>query len=454
MKVPEKRNSESMRRRSLLAFAADVVLAVSALILLGTFALNLFQGTIGLMAALEGLGFGALCLGLRLTDVAKKRMALVLVVLALPLYFCEVWLTVQGIDGYARLDALRRGLPIDPRTRWEASRDFAEAGLDVLPADPGTVFISMGLDALEPSPFPLTSLSHSRVLTNLESEQWHPIQTDGFGFHNPPGLHQGPADVVLLGDSFAFGCGVRQGEDVGGRLRERFEGSVVNLGAMAHGPLRELAILKEFGEPLKPKRVFWLYCGANDLRNLGLEMEVSILREYFVPEFEQGLRGRQAEVDRFYRGLTAGVSRAGGGLAELKRCVELTSSRRVVQISLQARKEPDLQAFRRILKEAKSRVHAWEGQLSFVFVPSSHQYGSEIAALDSPRRPEVLAIVNELGIPLIDLHQVFSKEEEPLSNYGLGGLHLNAQGNQVLAEEILGHLKESAPSLDLHGPSF
>ena len=59
----------------------------------------------------------------------------------------------------------------------------------------------------------------------------------------------------------------------------------------------ELAILKEYAELKKPKKVLWVYYEENDLINLIDEATSIILKSYMKEKFSQNLISRQKEID-------------------------------------------------------------------------------------------------------------------------------------------------------------
>ena len=89
--------------------------------------------------------------------------------------------------------------------------------------------------------------------------------TDESGFRNPsPWPEQ--ADVVVVGDSIAFGYGVDD-EQAWVRLVANAlpEIEIINLGLVGAAPEQYLRVLEAFGLPLRPKVVLFMLFPANDL---------------------------------------------------------------------------------------------------------------------------------------------------------------------------------------------
>jgi hypothetical protein len=79
--------------------------------------------------------------------------------------------------------------------------------------------------------------------------------TDEYGFRNG-GPRPDRADIVVIGDSQAFGFGVNDGEEWPRRLAERSPGvEVVNLGLIGAAPQQFVEVFEAYGAPLQPKVV-------------------------------------------------------------------------------------------------------------------------------------------------------------------------------------------------------
>ena len=87
--------------------------------------------------------------------------------------------------------------------------------------------------------------------------------TDALGFRNRQSHEQ--ADVVLLGDSYVEGWYVSDEETAAVVLEQRLGRPVSNLGVSGFGTLQELAVLRRYGLPLRPRLVAWFFFEGNDL---------------------------------------------------------------------------------------------------------------------------------------------------------------------------------------------
>lgn len=71
------------------------------------------------------------------------------------------------------------------------------------------------------------------------------VRTNSQGFRDDEGSLNDP-DVLVLGDSFAFGWGVDQGESVADELERRTGLTVLNMGVAGYGTLQQFLLLRRF----------------------------------------------------------------------------------------------------------------------------------------------------------------------------------------------------------------
>jgi hypothetical protein len=88
-----------------------------------------------------------------------------------------------------------------------------------------------------------------------------------------------------------------------------------------------------------------------------------------------------------------------------------------------------------ILVEAKQSVEEWGGSLYFVYLPAWNRYS---AMAVPPERDDVLSAVNKAGLPVLDIHQSFMRQQDPLAlfPFRLPGLYTE-EGHRLVAEEVL-----------------
>ena len=377
----------------------------------------------------------ALALGWR--RERKVNFSLLLVSVGLALYLAEFVLLLVHLQGQ-RDERISRLVEV-LRTK----------GIDAFPALAPSQWL--GADGLG-KVFPLAGLANVTTALCKEGEQPAIYPSDEHGFNNPRGTHSSDIDLVLVGDSFTHGACVNAGEDVGSRLRA-LNWKVLNLGYASDGPLLELGTLKEYGAPLKPKAVLWLYFEGNDLYDLEAERRSSLLLQYLKAGFSQGLAARQPEISQALRRFVQERSPNRTALERLReselfltwrlsRLREVLSYATVglplLRTSAYRIDDPALFAlFETILTRARDTVASWGGTLYLVYLPSSLRYidGVDHELLFS--RGRVLSVAQQLRVPVIDFHAAFQASgETPSTLFPYPGAHYSRQGYSLLAATI------------------
>jgi hypothetical protein len=268
-------------------------------------------------------------------------------------------------------------------------------------------------------------------------------------------------------------------------LIRKHKPKLANVGIGANGPLLELATLKEYLQPFKPKVVLWVYYEGNDLVDLQIEKKSNLLTNYLKRDFSQNLLERQSEIDEaitneiprqiarhrsnwssgnlghFLHGMKGEEAATNPNLTR-KTAIEVlspalklsflrerlgliygTDTRDVEkQMDLEG---PNMGLFREVLSEAAVTVGGWGGTLYFVYLPSQRRYlppRNPIADFSDnfgiKQRPQVMAFVNSLKIPVIDVHPAFESHTDPASLFPFRKPgHYNEDGHRLVARIIL-----------------
>src|SRR5262249_12959712 len=388
---------------------------------------------------------------LRLGARWKVRAALALSSTFVMLYLSEALLTVvltmpsmqRQVKNQGRAAAAKaRGIPFDARTPLQVADDLRAQGTNAeISIYPSAQFEkrfanvwkatvrSNGVDMV-----PLAGISNRLTVLCNESGEYITYWSDQHGFNNPRNLWDKTVDIAAIGDSYVQGWCVGAEANFVSLIRQRYP-ATLNLGIGGDGPLSELATLKEYAEPIKPRVVLWFYFD-NDLMDVGVEKASPILMRYLTDGFSQRLFGRQSEIDRAlseflaaakaqnnatanfveFGGAMQALWRHPGTVASVLKLVELRTG-----LGLPHGKGPQptlvdpegVELLAKTLTEAKKSVDRWGGRLYLVFLPTWDRYVPD--GIYHPGRDEVLMIASELGIPTIDLHPRFLAQEDPLA---------------------------------------
>ena len=311
---------------------------------------------------------------------------------------------------------------------------------------------------------PLGSISNRVTVHCNELGEYTIYKSDDHGFNNPKDQWAlKPIDVALLGDSFTLGACVPTEKSFAALIGEAYP-ATLNLASGGNGPLIELATLREYLEDVRPRIVVWVYYEGNDLDNLHVEWKSHLLRSYLNRGFRQGLAARQHDIDsellavvQQARETSIETSIWTERLGQAKDAVKLMNLRALAAsaLRLQGKNTTDSQQeidhLRTVLSEAETSVRSWGGSLYFVYLPTWNRYAHP--KLAPSERDAVLATVKDLGIHVIDIHQAFAREPDPLAFFPFRQAgHYNEEGNRLVADVIINEIgrKQSKSPADRH----
>ena len=448
-------------------------------------------------AALAALCFSSLAF----TPRARVRLLVLIASLTLSIYAGEAWLTIfpgAGSGVFASLDdhdqlrpvmtslarardktrfaadlTRRFGGSIDVRTAREMLDELRRQDGDAIPVvtpsnnlfmpqPDGSIRSAVSIDGEEV--LPLAGVSGRLTLLCNEGGQWVDYRSDRRGFNNPDQVwDSGPIDIVALGDSFTQGYCVENDKNFVALIRDH-DRATLNLGIAGDGPLLMLATLREFAAARTPKIVLWFYYEGNDLVDQQIERKSALLSRYLTAGFSQPRLAAQAGIDR---GILAEIPR----LEKTERENEERRRRNTIRhglstfvalgslrdrLGLLEGSEPsageaardfdtaNMAVFQAVLRQARTQVDGWKGQLYFVYLPEWTRY-TGYSSWGKAKRDETLRLVRNLGIPVIDVDPVFQAHGDPLSLFPFRMVgHYNETGHRLVAEEVLRRLSSRA----------
>jgi SGNH hydrolase-like domain, acetyltransferase AlgX len=281
-------------------------------------------------------------------------------------------------------------------------------------------------------------------------------RTDQHGFRNPSPWPP-RADVVILGDSLAFGFGVDDHQSWVSRLGEQLPDlEIVNLGILAAAPQQYLLAYETFGARLKPERVVvalyppnalgavhvfddWMAAGKPERLDLWraqrarsgplAEIKRALMRSHLITglyfgakEIGAPVRGRTL---RFQDGGRVRVAPAEIGMAPFARAGHPWFER-VIEILLELRAAAARDGSEFLVALFPSKWEALEPLLE-----------GPVPELTAPfaRR------FDELGVPYLDLTGILSERAARGERLFLEvDIHPNPEGYRLIAEVIADHL--------------
>ncbi len=306
--------------------------------------------------------------------------------------------------------------------------------------------------------FPLAGIS--RTTTELCNEAGRDVlyASDEHGFNNPFEVWNGRRfDLALIGDSFAHGVCVDSGNQLGTLIRNTIP-ATLNLGVLGAGPLAELAVLREYATPVRPRVVLWLFYEGNDIEDLVRE-EHSSLKMYLDPRLSQNLLTKQTTVDSLLRAyadsVLGGEVKMTPGVADIGEMLRLSRVRKAVGMvasNIPHRTAPSQFAtLARILLLAKQEVEAWGGRIYFVFLPDYHRFDRRVLAYsgyvhnNAEIQEGAMRAARNAGIPVIDVAAAFAASPNPREYWPRSMSHYGPNGYALVARTILAALKKMPP---------
>lgn len=291
----------------------------------------------------------------------------------------------------------------------------------------------------------LSGASKIKTIFCNENGDYSFFLSDRYGFNNPDNeWDKKTIDYLLLGNSFVQGACVDRPKDISSQIRKISNKTVLNLGYRNHGPLSQLATLKEYYNP-RVKNVIWFYSEDNDLSILRNEIKSKILLNYLNGAFIQNLTNYQKDIDIEIRKLINKKIRD-GKIKQLLDIVKLKSVRLFLYKFLPDKYQPikkDLKfndMFAKILIQAKNFSENNNSRFYFVYLPDFKRFNSK--NYDNRNYTKIKKLLITSDIKLIDINDlVFKKANNPLIffPYEMYG-HYNELGYKKIAEKILQYI--------------
>lgn len=143
-----------------------------------------------------------------------------------------------------------------------------------------------------------SGISNSKIIFCNEDDFYSTYRSDRNGLNNPDHVwDENKLDIVLIGDSFVHGACVNEGDDITSNIRRLTNLNAINLGWPRTGPLAQYGSYLEYIEK-KPKYLFWIFFGSNDVIDLKRELKNITLSKYISnSNFRQNLKEKRSQID-------------------------------------------------------------------------------------------------------------------------------------------------------------
>jgi lysophospholipase L1-like esterase len=303
---------------------------------------------------------------------------------------------------------------------------------------------------------PLAGASFSKTLYCNENGYFSSYYSDRFGFNNNNLTWDvSQIEYLVIGDSFAHGACVNEPGDVASQLKNLSNKPVLNLAYAGNGPLSEYATLREY-MPKNVKKIIWIYFEGNDLNNLLSELNYPILKSYIIDEnYSQRLQKKQKKIDKLIQerilkenqkllNIETDIVDSDIGQSSFIKLIKLYNVRKLLKTATDNTKntnETEIpKEFKIIMDLTNQFARKNNIQLFFVYLPEYNRYTKNYK---NENYSKIIRIINELNIPIIDLHKdFFQKKFIKLIYYPkLNDGHLNNLGYKKISEIIFNKTK-------------
>ena len=277
-------------------------------------------------------------------------------------------------------------------------------------------------------------------------------RTDGYGFRNPPGTAAAadPAEVMVVGDSFAEGICLPDGEGMIGQLRGFVSGPVVNTASRGSGPLFELAVMGRYGPIFRPKVTVMAFFEGNDWENLANEADIGWLAEAMDPNADFGVhrwtpaerKAADSVIAGWWNDGAASVGELFRRRSMLRNYLALANTSHVLGLQYPKATPPN-PLYKPLLERARQIADGWGGEFVVAYVPAHNRFAGLLPHqfVYDDLRGMVHEAAKAAGVPVIDLAQAFSGHPDPKLFYAADS-HFNSAGASVAAGEIAARLAD------------
>ena len=290
------------------------------------------------------------------------------------------------------------------------------------------------------------------------------IESDEHGFRNPSPWPD-RAEVVVVGDSMAYGYGVASDQAWPTLLDEALPASrVIALGLPGAVPLQYTRYFERFGTPLRPKVLIYTIFLGNDLKESSIFqrwLDAGSPGNYDVWRFFEGAAPIPATVllDRSLLYMAMNSARKGRAftgsttldLADGGR-VQLMPSAYDSSLAINQKGNPAFDSVVRATLEARSRAQAIGCGFIVMFVPTKESVYSASLKRGFPglNEPMERVLRHDYSIEVIDpTDSLVELAAQGKTLYFEVDGHPNALGNRVIADVVTQYLNSNAQSLGL-----
>jgi len=258
------------------------------------------------------------------------------------------------------------------------------------------------------------------VFSNLEFRTV--VLANSFGARDDEASLENP-DITLLGDSFAFGCGVEKEQSCESFLEKLCRVAVLNLGLSGYGTVQEFLILKRWAarhKQLKNKLIVFLFY-PNDLsENLGYGFGSypTVYTENGLTRFSKCTRdGYGRWLKACNKSMSRGLNKHSYFASEWCSFIKRTKNALKGKKTEPSGEENDRtikkadDGFGLVVKEIKAFCDKEGARILFVYCPTAAYYQERAKSIDDSSVSRIRHFLTETSIPFIDLRSALAEKD-------------------------------------------
>lgn len=299
---------------------------------------------------------------------------------------------------------------------------------------------------------PLTQVANANLVYCNEGGSWFIYKSDRFGFNNPDILwNKNRIDLAIIGDSFASGACIAKPEP---GLLEQIRSDIpssLSISSPSSGPLLQLALMKEYLVPMRPKNVVWFFSDLNGL-SFDYERQFHWLRNYLDPININFLSEHHHQINSFVmKSVDANLNRSEKAnpsfISLTKDLITLRKLRESRGLTSCPNKNQQFYLLEETFKQAKLEIEKWGGYLTVVYMPNGIEPACDLMRINDRQKNwyyhNILQIFERQDISVLNLKQAYAELGSPTNFYFFPGSHFTEHGYAWVSSQIIRHLKVS-----------
>ena len=286
--------------------------------------------------------------------------------------------------------------------------------------------------------FFLSGIGNKNTVTCNEMGYYAINKSDRYGFNNDDKIwDEKEIDILLLGDSFAYGECVKREDNIPSKIIEQNPNlKIINLGMGGNGPLIEYATFREF-KPFLFKNLIWIYYEGNDLKDLNNELVNSILIKYLEDyQFTQNLMLNHKSVEKKIENKTSNlVESYDQGLFKDFKLLKFLKLFRTRYLLIPKKDELPYHKLEDILTKVNKDLSS-DQNFYLMYIPSHKNF---IKKNKNENYFKLKSFLTKESIIMIDLFEelkISEKDYKKFTPFGAGEGHFSKFGYQEIAKLI------------------